>query len=99
MSKWTKFRDTVLKPTAGAVAGFLVGGPVGLAIGAYAGLQMNEAHAQQQANKANLRIQQQALAQQTAEERIIFSYDHQFQCKKILRPFHKDRRTNITIMQ
>ena len=67
LSKWTKFRDTVLKPTAGAVAGFLVGGPVGLAIGAYAGLQMNEAHAQQQANKANLRIQQQALAQQTAE--------------------------------
>ena len=67
MSRWTKFRDSALKPAVGAVAGFALGGPAGLAIGAYMGMQMDVAHAQQQANKANLRIQQQALSQQTTE--------------------------------
>ena len=67
MSKWTKIRDSVLKPAVGAVAGFALGGPVGLAIGAYMGMQMDVAHAQQQANTKNLRIQREALNQQTTE--------------------------------
>lgn len=67
MSAFTDFRDRYLKPVVGAAAGFVLGGPAGLAMGAYMGMQMDVAHAQQQANKANLRIQQQALAMQQAE--------------------------------
>lgn len=74
MSKWTKFRKNlgaVGGAVAGGVAGFMVGGPAGLIIGASAGLsmgsQMDVAHAQQQANTKNLRIQREALNQQTAE--------------------------------
>ena len=78
MSHWTDFRDKALKPAvspilavAGGVAGFAFGGPAGLMVGASLGMSLGSqtmsAYETSKYNKDSLKIQNQALQQQSAE--------------------------------
>lgn len=74
MSKWTKFRDSALKPIAGAAVGaglaWITGGAslfVGAAAGMALGTQAQSSYDTAKYNKATLKNQQRSLAEQSAE--------------------------------